>query len=134
MPEPNIAPASLQLKNRINTVTTIYGIKNCDTMKKAFRWLDEHNVEYRFHDYRKDGLERELLSQWIEQLGWEAIVNKRGTTWRKLDPDTQNTMSNETAVEVLLEQPAMIKRPLLDHAQSLTLGFKPDQYQAIFLS
>ncbi|WP_417552913.1 ArsC family reductase [Marinomonas fungiae] len=113
-------------------MTTIYGIKNCDTMKKAFRWLEENNVEYTFHDYRKDGLERDLLASWIEQLGWEAVVNKRGTTWRKLEPEIQAAMNNETAVEVLLEQPAMIKRPLLDHQQSLTLGFKPEQYQAIF--
>ncbi|CUB04950.1 ArsC family reductase [Marinomonas fungiae] len=113
-------------------MTTIYGIKNCDTMKKAFRWLEENNVEYAFHDYRKDGLERDLLASWIEQLGWEAVVNKRGTTWRKLEPEIQAAMNNETAVEVLLEQPAMIKRPLLDHQQSLTLGFKPEQYQAIF--
>ena len=101
-------------------------------MKKAFRWLDDNNIEYTFHDYRKDGLERDFLADWIEQRGWEAVVNKRGTTWRKLDPDTQAAMNNETAVEVLLEQPAMIKRPLLDHQQSLTLGFKPEQYQAIF--
>lgn len=113
-------------------MTTIYGIKNCDTMKKALRWLDENQVDYRFHDYRKDGLERELLTAWIEQLGWESVVNKRGTTWRKLAPETQAAMNNETAIEVLLEQPAMIKRPLLDHQQSLTLGFKPEQYQAIF--
>lgn len=115
-------------------MTTIYGIKNCDTMKKAFRWLEENNVEYTFHDYRKDGLERDLLTSWVEQLGWEAVVNKRGTTWRKLAPETQAAMNNQSAVDALLEQPAMIKRPLLDHDQSLTLGFKPDQYQAIFKS
>lgn len=113
-------------------MTIIYGIKNCDTMKKALRWLDENKVPYTFHDYRKDGLERELLVNWIAQLGWEAVVNKRGTTWRKLAPETQAAMNNDSAVDVLLEQPAMIKRPLLDHQQSLTLGFKPEQYQAIF--
>ena len=113
-------------------MTTIYGIKNCDTMKKAFRWLDEHNIEYTFHDYRQDGLDRERLASWIEQLGWEAVVNKRGTTWRKLTPEAQAAMNDQTALEVLLEQPAMIKRPLLDHAQSLTLGFKEDSYSNIF--
>lgn len=113
-------------------MTTIYGIKNCDTMKKALRWLDEHQVSYQFHDYRKDGLAKEQLEAWIEQLGWEALVNKRGTTWRKLDADTQQAMNNELAVDVLLEQPAMIKRPLLEHNGAITLGFKADQYAALF--
>lgn len=113
-------------------MTTVYGIKNCDTMKKAFRWLEDNNIEYTFHDYRKDGLERDLLTSWIEQLGWEEVVNKRGTTWRKLDSETQNSMNNENAVTILIEQPAMIKRPLLIHNQTLTLGFKADQYATIF--
>ena len=115
-------------------MTTIYGIKNCDTMKKAFRWLDEHNVAYKFHDYRKDGLDKALIESWVAQLGWEQVVNKRGTTWRQLDKDVQETMNSETVINVLMEKPAMIKRPLLDHDGNLTLGFKAEQYSAIFNS
>ena len=113
-------------------MTTIYGIKNCDTMKKAFRWLEEQNISYVFHDYRKDGLDRAMLEGWVEALGWEQVVNKRGTTWRQLDKDTQDAMNNETVIDVLLDKPAMIKRPLLDHQNKLTLGFKAEQYSAIF--
>ena len=113
-------------------MTTIYGIKNCDTMKKAFRWLEEQNISYVFHDYRKDGLDRAMLEGWVEALGWEQVVNKRGTTWRQLDKDTQDAMNNETVIDVLLDKPAMIKRPLLDHQGKLTLGFKAEQYSAIF--
>ncbi|MFD1382241.1 ArsC family reductase [Rhodanobacter aciditrophus] len=113
-------------------MTTIYGIKNCDTMKKAFRWLEEQNISYVFHDYRKDGLDKAMLEGWVEALGWEQVVNKRGTTWRQLDKDTQDAMNNETVIDVLLDKPAMIKRPLLDHQGKLTLGFKAEQYSAIF--
>lgn len=113
-------------------MTTLYGIKNCDTMKKAMRWLDEHHITYQFHDYRKDGLTQTQLKTWIEQLGWEALVNKRGTTWRKLDATTQQSMNDENAAVVLLEQPAMIKRPLLAHNNTLTLGFKAEQYETLF--
>lgn len=113
-------------------MTTIYGIKNCDTMKKAMRWLDEHQVDYQFHDYRKDGLSEAQLNAWIETLGWEALINKRGTTWRKLDEQTQQSMDDKLALTVLLEQPAMIKRPLLDQNNQITLGFKADQYEEIF--
>ena len=101
-------------------------------MKKAMRWLDEHNVNYQFHDYRKDGLSERQLQMWIDALGWEALVNKRGTTWRKLEESTQQAMSNDTAASVLLEQPAMIKRPLLAHKDTLTLGFKAEQYETLF--
>lgn len=113
-------------------MTTIYGIKNCDTMKKALRWLDDNNVTYVFHDYRKDGLTQEQLEYWIAALGWENVINKRGTTWRQLDKTQQDNMTNTLAASVLLEKPAMIKRPLLDHDNTLTLGFKTDQYEAIF--
>ncbi|TPE52836.1 ArsC family reductase [Maribrevibacterium harenarium] len=112
-------------------MTIIYGIKNCDTMKKALRWLDENQIAYRFHDYRKDGLERELLQQWLDQEGWENLVNKRGTTWRKLDSAEQEDMPNR-AVELFQQHPAMIKRPLLVHENQITLGFKAEIYQALF--
>ena len=112
-------------------MTLIYGIKNCDTMKKALRWLGDHQVSHQFHDYRKDGLDADLLTQWINELGWEGLVNKRGTTWRKLDAVLQDSM-NKNALEILLANPAMIKRPLLVHENKITLGFKPELYQDLF--
>lgn len=110
----------------------IYGIKNCDTMKKAFRWLDDNKIEYRFHDYKKEGVEETLAKQWLEQLGWEEIINKRGTTWRKLDEETKAAMNNELALKTIMEQPSMIKRPLLIKNNEITLGFKEPDYQAAF--
>jgi len=110
----------------------IYGIKNCDTMKKAFHWLDENNIEYTFHDYKKEGVDETQAKQWLEQLGWESIINKRGTTWRKLDDETKHAMNNELALSTILEQPSIIKRPLLIKNNEIILGFKPSDYQAIF--
>lgn len=112
--------------------TIAYGIKNCDTIKKMKKWLDEQGIEYRFHDYRTDGLDRSLLEAFEAELGWEALLNKRGTTFRQLSDEQKNTLNRDSALTLMLEQPAMIKRPLLAHNQSYHLGFKPDQYQAIF--
>ncbi|MFT2097106.1 ArsC family reductase [Marinomonas sp. 2405UD66-6] len=106
----------------------IYGIKNCDTMKKAFRWLEEHKVEYRFHDYKKEALEAETAKAWIDKLGWESVINKRGTTWRKLDEETKSSMNNELAVETVINQPSMIKRPLIMANGEIHLGFNSDEY------
>jgi Spx/MgsR family transcriptional regulator len=110
---------------------TLYGIKNCDTVKKARRWLDENGTGYRFHDYRADGLDDALLQQLIDQQGWEAMLNTKGTTWRKLDETIRTACDNQAAAKnLMLEHPAIIKRPLLLAAsgQSL-LGFKPESYQ-----
>lgn len=112
--------------------TIAYGIKNCDTIKKMKKWLDKQGIEYRFHDYRADGLDRSLLEAFEAELGWEALLNKRGTTFRQLSDEQKNTLNRDSALTLMLEQPAMIKRPLLVHNQSYHLGFKPDQYQAIF--
>jgi len=106
----------------------IYGIKNCDTMKKAFRWLDDNKIEYRFHDYKKEGLEISMAKAWIDQLGWESVINKRGTTWRKLDEETKNTMDNEKAIEVIVNHSSMIKRPLLIQNGAIYLGFNAEEY------
>jgi Spx/MgsR family transcriptional regulator len=93
---------------------TMYGIKNCDTIKKARRWLEAHQIEYRFHDYRADGLDRAQLDTFIAELGWEALLNTRGTTWRKLDESLRNSIDNaDAAAALMLEMPAIIKRPLL---------------------
>lgn len=110
----------------------MYGIPNCDTIKKARNWLAEQGIEYRFHDYRKDGLEAAQLARWCEQLGWEAVLNKRGTTFRKLDAAVKESLDAAAAQQLMLEQPAMIKRPLLESDQGLHLGFKPEQYAEIF--
>ncbi|MBD5772261.1 ArsC family reductase [Marinomonas colpomeniae] len=106
----------------------IYGIKNCDTMKKAFRWLDENCIEYHFHDYKKETIETTTAKSWIEELGWENVINKRGTTWRKLDEETKNTMDNETAIQTIINQPSMIKRPLMALNNTVYLGFNADDY------
>ncbi|WP_281647839.1 ArsC family reductase [Parendozoicomonas sp. Alg238-R29] len=107
---------------------TLFGIPNCDTMKKARTWLDQQSIEYTFHNYRKDGLDKNWLKDRIDELGWEQVVNRRGTTWRKLPEDTRNNMNAETAVEALLEQSGMIKRPLLDTGNGYLLGFSADKW------
>lgn len=112
--------------------TIAYGIKNCDTIKKMKKWLEAENIDYRFHDYRVDGLDAALLETFEAQLGWEAMVNKRGTTYRQLNDEQKAGLNRDTALALMLEFPAMIKRPLLVHNDSYHLGFKPEQYQAIF--
>lgn len=116
----------------IEMAITMYGIRNCDTIKKSRKWLEANNFEYEFHDYRVNGLTKEQLQNWCEALGWEQVLNKRGTTYRQLTDEQKSSLSETTAIELLLELPAMIKRPLLDVDGSLTLGFKADNYAAIF--
>ncbi|CAM6225756.1 MULTISPECIES: ArsC family reductase [Citrobacter] len=113
---------------------TLYGIKNCDTIKKARRWLEAQNRDYRFHDYRVDGLDPALLTTFIEELGWEALLNTRGTTWRKLDEATRNAITDAAAATALmLEMPAIIKRPLLcAPGKPMLLGFSESSYQQFF--
>ncbi|MEH6469620.1 MAG: ArsC family reductase [Halopseudomonas sp.] len=113
-------------------MTTLYGISNCDTIKKARKWLDGQNVDYRFHDYRKQGLERDQLEAWADELGWEALLNRRGTTWRQLPEDTKAAVDRDQAIDLMLQQPAMIKRPLLDLGHSRKLGFKEAEYLSYF--
>ncbi len=113
-------------------MTTLYGIPNCATVKKTRRWLDEHGVDYRFHDLRKDGLDEALLADWIGQLGWEALLNRRGTTWRRLPETTRARIDRASATRLMLEQPAIIRRPLLARGKRLYAGFSADDYQVIF--
>ena len=112
----------------------IFGIKNCDTMKKAFRWLDDNNLEYSFHDYKKEGLDEATAKAWVDELGWENIINKRGTTWRKLDEETKGTMDNNNAVHIMMTQPSIIKRPLLVVKESIYLGFDAENYAKNYFS
>ena len=111
---------------------TLYGIKNCDTMKKARAWLDNAGIAYHFHDYKKDGLSPELLDQWLTEPGWEALINKRGTTWRQLGDDLKANMNAINARQVMLDNPSIIKRPLLDLGDRKVLGFSAEQYQSLF--
>ncbi len=108
---------------------TLYGIKNCDTMKKARTWLDSHKVEYRFHDYKTEGIERAQLEKWVSELGWEVLLNRAGTTFRKLPDADKEGITERKAIALMLAHPSMIKRPVLEKGTKLLVGFKPDQYQ-----
>lgn len=111
---------------------TIYGIKNCDTMKKARTWLDNQGVAYRFHDYKAEGIDRAHLDAWCKEAGWEIVLNRAGTTFRNLpDADKQN-LDADKAIALMLAQPSMIKRPVLEANGNLSIGFKPDLYEALF--
>ncbi|NMG70310.1 ArsC family reductase [Parazoarcus communis] len=106
--------------------TVIYGIKNCDTMKKTFAWMAEHGAAYRFHDYRKDGLTSGKLHDWSKALGWKTLINTRGTTWRKLSPEEQAIDTQSAAVQLMLANPSLIKRPVIETASGhLLVGFDP---------
>lgn len=110
----------------------LYGIKNCDTVKKARKWLDNRGVDYAFHDFRSDGLCAESVEQWLEELGWETLVNKRSTTWKQLDAETRENMNAETAKAAIMMHPTLIKRPLLDTGHSHFTGFSATNYEKIF--
>jgi len=108
---------------------TIYGIKNCDTMKKARAWLDKAGVEYAFHDYKTAGIEREQLERWSKKAGWEILLNRAGTTFRKLPDKDKEGVTEKKAIALMLAQPSMIKRPVLDlGGGKILVGFKPDEY------
>jgi arsenate reductase len=107
---------------------TIYGIKNCDTMKKARTWLDSHGVAYSFHDYKAEGIDKASLQRWSKDVGWEVLLNRAGTTFRKLDDAAKEGLTESKAIALMLEQPSMIKRPVLDLGGKLIVGFKPEIY------
>lgn len=111
---------------------TLYGIPNCDTVKKARRWLDEHGVAHRFHDFRKDGLDAGRLQGWIDTLGWEKLLNKSGTTFRKLPDAQKDGLDAASAKALMLDQPAMIRRPVVETDSGLSVGFSPAEWQSRF--
>lgn len=111
---------------------TLYGIKNCDTVKKARAWLAAQQIDYRLHDFRSDGLAPAQLDSWLDELGWEALLNKRSTSWRQLPQATRQEMDATTARAAMLANPTLIKRPLLDTGQARHLGFSATRYAAIF--
>jgi len=110
---------------------TIYGIKNCDTMKKARAWLDKRGVDYAFHDYKAAGIERSQLERWVKKVGWETLLNRAGTTFRKLPDKEKDGITQAKALALMFKQPSMIKRPVLEASGGkLLVGFKPEQYAA----
>jgi arsenate reductase len=110
----------------------LYGIKNCDTMKKARAWLDKHKVEYAFHDYKSAGIDRDRLEGWANKAGWETVLNKAGTTFRKLPDKDKDGLTEKKAIALMLAQPSMIKRPVLELPRGkLIVGFRPDEYEAV---
>lgn len=110
--------------------TTLYGIKNCDTMKKARTWLDDRGIAYDFHDYKVSGIDKKHLEGWCKELGWETVLNRAGTTFRKLPEADRENLTTAKAIGLMLAQPSMIKRPVLEHGNQLLIGFKPDLYAA----
>lgn len=113
-----------------SNIIRLYGIKACDTMKKARTWLDEHAVSHEFHDYKTQGIDREHLTQWCDEHGWQVVLNRAGTTFRKLDEAQKADLDQARAVELMLAQPSMIKRPVLDLGNRTLIGFKPELYAA----
>jgi arsenate reductase len=112
--------------------TTLYGIRNCDTMKKAWTWLDQHGVAYDFHDYKKAGIEQAKLEAWAGEVGWEVLLNRAGTTFKKLPDADKAGLTAAKAIGLMLAQPSMIKRPVLETGGPLLVGFKPEVYAARF--
>ena len=111
---------------------TLYGIPNCDTVKKARTWLEGRGVDYVFHDYKKAGIDRASLEQWCDEHGWETVLNRAGTTFRKLPEADRADLDQDRAIALMLAQPSMIKRPVLDLGERRIVGFKPEIYEAAF--
>lgn len=111
---------------------TIYGIKNCDTMKKARDWLASHGITHEFHDYKAAGIDRASLQRWVDVAGWETVLNRAGATFRKVPEAERQGLDEAKAIALMLDQPSMIKRPVLDVDRKLIVGFKPELYEAVF--
>ncbi len=108
---------------------TLYGIPNCDTVKKARGWLDAHHLPYDFHDYKKAGADEARLRRWVSELGWEKLLNRAGTTFRKLPDEDRQALDADKAIRLMRAQPSMIKRPVVEHDGGLLVGFKPDEWE-----
>ena len=106
----------------------LYGIKNCDTMKKARAWLDGHGIAYEFHDYKSAGIDKPRLEQWVKRLGWEVLLNRAGTSFRKLPDADKDGLNERKAIALMLAQPSMIKRPVLEKGAKLLVGFRSEDY------
>ena len=112
----------------------LYGISNCDTVKKAKSWLEENNLDYHFHDFRKQGLESAIIQDWLSQIDWQKLLNKRSTTWRNLDAEVQQSVNAENIIQLLVDNPTLIKRPVLKVNGIINIGFNADTYKGIFIS
>lgn len=110
----------------------LFGISNCDTVRKARRWLEQRDLAYRFHDFRKDGLTSRQIKSWLKQVDWEALLNKRGRTWRELSEQDKKVHSANQAVDLCVRYPALIKRPVLDNGGNIEIGFDPERYSQLF--
>jgi arsenate reductase (glutaredoxin) len=108
----------------------MWGIPNCDTIKKARTWLDSHGIDYAFHDYKKEGVAREVLTGWAAKVGWETLLNRAGTTFRKLPDEAKQNLDERKAIDLMLAQPSMIKRPVLERGKTLLVGFSAERYEA----
>ena len=108
----------------------VYGIKNCNTVKKALNWLDEHNIDYQFHDYKKSGITADKISDWQDQVSWELVIKKRGTTWRKLAAEIQESIVNPEAAKALMQEyTSLIKRPIIENENVILIGFDEKEYE-----
>lgn len=114
--------------------TKMYGIKNCDTIKKARDWLNQHGIAFEFHDYKAKGIDRGTLETWCKEVGWEVLLNRAGTTFRKLPEKDKEELNEQRAIKLMMAQPSMIKRPVLDVGKRRLVGFKPDNYSLEFLA
>ena len=113
-------------------MTTMYGIKNCDTVKKARQWLDKHAITYHFHDFRVEGLTSDKIQQWLQTQPLEKLVNKQSTTWKQLTDDEKASLTIDSAIALCLQHPTLIKRPVLEYDGAIHLGFKETHYQSLF--
>lgn len=113
-------------------MTTLYGISNCDTVRKARQWLADNDIEYRFHDVRKDGLDEATVKRWINVIGWESLINRSGRTWRALPDDVKTGLAERSAIQLMLNEPTVIKRPVLHAGSQYLVGFRAQDYQQIF--
>ena len=113
-------------------MTTLYGIKNCDTVKKARKWLEANNIAYQFHDFRADGLSADKVEDWISKCDFSVLVNKRGTTYRQLTDEVKATLAPDNATQMLVESPTLLKRPILELGTDVVIGFKEQDYQQRF--
>ena len=110
----------------------LYGIKSCDTCRAARQWLEERGVEHRFHDLRMDGLEVQMLERWSERIGWEALLNRRSLTWRKIPEADREGVTRARAIALMLEHPTVVKRPVLERGEFVAVGFSPEDYEQTF--
>lgn len=106
----------------------LYGIKNCDTVKKACRWLNDNGIAYQFHDFRVDGLDRKTIDDWLKTVAWQDLLNRKSTTWRQLEPAQRDNLNAESAIELMLTSPTIIKRPVLVQTDSVVIGFSDESY------